>query len=302
MAKVAVATKVDGDTLAKALRRVTPFMKKEEGNLHSVFFEAAGALELTTTDGFRMAHVTLTDVDFPEGKFILNGDDVKSMADRHYNGAEIEVEVQKGGVKLGPVVAKVIDGQYPDYRAALPQSFETMVVIERKTWVKAVRQHSDAHKVGVVFSQEGCRLYFQSTGGETVAAEDVPVQMFSGTEMKKAYNLPYFHKALSSNDPSVTIKLGGGKGTLFESGEFWHLLAAVEGFPREVGLTKDERDVLAWCQEALKSVFTGDVGAKVFMGGGKFYLELVSDDPKDTQLLVKEPVLAAEPAETPGEE
>lgn len=300
MAKTAVVHKVDGDILAKAVRRVTPFMKADDSTLHSVFFEADVDLHITTTDGFRMAHVILTEIDFLKGSFVLNGDDVKSFADRHYNGEEIEVESQKSGFKLGPVVAKVVQGQYPDYRAAVPQDFDTMVVLERKVWVKAIRQHNECQKVGVVFNEEGCRLYFQNNAGETVAAEDVPVQMFSGPEQKKAYHLTFLHKALSSCDPSVTIKIGGGAGTLFESGEYWHLLAALESFPREVGLTKDERDVLAWAEEALKSVRTGDVGANVFMGGGKFYLELVSEDPKDTQILIKEPILAK--TETPIQE
>ena len=55
------SVKVDGDRLAEALRRVTPFMAEgSPPNLACVYAESqGGTLQLTATDGFRMAHLTV---------------------------------------------------------------------------------------------------------------------------------------------------------------------------------------------------------------------------------------------------
>ncbi|KKL56231.1 hypothetical protein LCGC14_2247430, partial [marine sediment metagenome] len=57
--KTAVASvKVDGDKLAETFRRVTPFMAGESPpNLACINAESqGGVLQLTATDGYRMAH------------------------------------------------------------------------------------------------------------------------------------------------------------------------------------------------------------------------------------------------------
>ncbi|KKL84574.1 hypothetical protein LCGC14_1963440, partial [marine sediment metagenome] len=52
------SAQVDGDKLAEALRRVTPFMASEDSpSLACVYAESqGGVLQLTATDGYRMAH------------------------------------------------------------------------------------------------------------------------------------------------------------------------------------------------------------------------------------------------------
>ncbi len=138
---------LDGDKLAAGLRRVTPFMSdKGESYLHSVFAESKeGILELTTTDGFRMAHLTLTGIEFPKGEFVLSGAGCKDFATRHYNGEQIEVVQDTKGFKLGEVTIPLINAVYPDYRQAVPAEFETIAIVETKTWIKELRQNSDAH-------------------------------------------------------------------------------------------------------------------------------------------------------------
>ncbi len=186
-------TQLDGDKLAAGLRRVTPFMS-ENGYLYSVFAEShGGKLELTTTDGFRMAHLTLPEIAFPEGDSVLDGAGCKDFATRHYNGEQIEVIQDtkgNGSFKLGDVTVPRLNAVYPDYRQVIPTEFETIVDVETKTWVKPIRQNC-ARTVGVVISEKGCRLYFQSIGGETTAFADVPVQLISGPERKVAAPLSW---------------------------------------------------------------------------------------------------------------
>lgn len=291
---------VDGDKLAEALRRVTQFMAETPEHLAAVYLESDGQnLELTTTDGVRMAHLT-TSLPFPAGKFLMKGSEVKDFAFRHFNGAQIEVLQDEASIKLGDVTVPLLTHEYPNYPDLIPQTFEFEAVVDTRKWTKAIRG-SGAHRVGVVYNAAGCRMYSQNKEGETIGCEPLPFQMASGPEIKVAYNADYFRRALASCGPTATIQVQDpGKPTLFESEDYWHILAPGETFPKEVSLTENEREALKLAEEVFKSVRLGDVMGKVMVGGNKFYLEL---DPqiKVTQVLMQQPVLKAAEEKEGGE-
>lgn len=303
--------KVDGDKLAKGLKEVIPFMpKKDESTLHSVLVESHdGKLELTATDGQRIAHIILTEIDFPEGVFILSGAGCKNFAERHHNGAQLEVVQDTkgpGSFKIGTVTLPMLHATYPDYQQVIPKVIDTTVITEINPWITAINKNSGkktgAYTVGVAISEKGCRLYFQNNTGETTASEKIPIQVCDGPDVKMAFNAEYLHKALThcktKKQKTVTIQfgqveVGNQKKTpvIFENEDhtYWHMLAPKEGFPYEMNLTTAELEALKWADEALAAVRKGEVKGKVLIGGGKFYLE-VADLP-DTQVLTREPVL-----------
>ena len=136
-----------------------------------------------------------------------------------------------------------------------------------------------------------------------MGCDPLPVQMFSGPEVKISYKAEHFRRALTSCGPTATIQVvdpkkvpeGKPNPTLFEAEDYWHVLQPVAGFPREVVLTNTERDALKWAEEALHSVIVGDVVGKVLIGGGKVYLEIGAHLTM-TQVLMQAPLLAeAEP-------
>lgn len=284
------SSQVDGDKLAVAIRRLTPFMagKDARPNLNAVFVESQGGkLEMTATDGFRLAHTTLW-LDFPEGDYLLGGDGCKDFAWRHYSGAQVEVVIHQNLVMLGGVQVERLQIPYIDYRRLSGGPFDTWAIVETKRWIKPLRQHH-AEVVGVVYSPEGCRMYFQNQAGETIAVEVAPVQMFSGPARKVAYHGERLRRALTSCGPSVTIKVGDPKrATLFETEGSYHLLMATAGFPSEVNFTPTERECLTWAEEVIRSVRRGEVFARVEIGGGKLYLEL-SSERTATEIVVKTP-------------
>jgi len=153
------SVKVDGDKLAEALRRVTPFMSDESPpSLACVYAESqGGVLQLTTTDGFRMAHLTVA-LPFPAGNFLIKAAGVKDFSQRHYNGAEVEVKVGQGDelglIMLGEVKAELESSPYINYPAAVPENFDMEAIIDTKAWIKPIRQHKPEH-VGVVYSSAG---------------------------------------------------------------------------------------------------------------------------------------------------
>lgn len=298
---VLASSQVDGDKLAEAFRRLTPFMagKGTRPGLEAVFVEShGGTLELTACDGYRLAHATL-ELDFPEGDYLLDGDGCKDFAWRHYGGGQILVEVYQSLVKLEALCPRAAEVRqvvqvdrlqipYIDYRRLSGGTYDTWAIVETKRWIKPLRQHH-AEVVGVVYSPEGCRLYFQNQEGDTIAVEEGPVQMFSGPERKVAYHGERLRRALTSCGPSVTIKVGDPKrATLFETEGYYHLLMATTGFPREVNFTAKEREVLTWAEDVLQSVRRGEVFARVEIGGGKLYLEL-SSERTATEIVVNTP-------------
>jgi len=300
------SVKVDGDKLAEALRRVSPFMgEKDRPNIAGVYAESqGGTLQLTTTDGFRMAHLTLA-LPFPEGNYLMKADGVKDFSQLHYNGQEIEVAVGQGDeqdtLKLGDVIVELETTPYPDYTRLIPQDFDLEAIVDTRAWIKPIRQHKP-EVVGVVYSASGCRAYYRNFEGETVVCESLPVQMIAGPDKKVAYHGERLRKALTSCGPSATIEVGNpAKATLFQSEDYWHLLMPMEGFPREVSLTSAGREVLKWAEEALQAVRRGEVAGRVLMGGGKFYLELLPGDAQ-TEIRVQEPSLAEPAPEQPTAE
>ena len=300
------SAKVDGDKLAEALRRVTPFMASENPpSLAGVYAESqGGVLQLTATDGYRMAHLTVA-LPFPDGNYLMKGAGVKDFSQRHYNGQEVTVEVGQGDelglIKMGEVTVELESSPYINYPAAVPDNFDLEAIIDTKAWIKPLRQNKP-EMVGVVYSSAGCRMYLQSKEGETVACESVPVQMFSGPDKKVSYHGERLRRALTSCGPTATIQVGDpAKATLFEAEDYWHIIMPTEGFPREVSMSNTEREAIKWAQEALDAVRKGEVPGIVLIGGGKFYLEL-SPGVTQTQVLMREPKLAEEATAAPAEQ
>ncbi|MBA7652241.1 hypothetical protein ES703_60071 [subsurface metagenome] len=303
---VTASVKVDGDKLAEALRRVTPFMAETDPpNLACVYAESqGGVLQLTATDGYRMAHLTVP-LPFPEGNYLMTGAGCKDFSTRHYNGQEVEVTVGEGDelglIKLGEVTVELESSPYVNYPAAVPEDFDLEAIIDTKAWIKPIRQNKP-EIVGVVYSSAGCRMFLQGKDGETVACEPLPVQMFSGPDKKVAYHAERFRRALTSCGSSATIQVGDpAKPTLFEAEDYWHILSPYSGFPREVSLSNAEREAIKWAQEALEAVRRGEVPGLILIGGGKFYLEL-SSELTQTEIRVQEPKLVEATPEQPSAE
>ena len=217
----------------------------------------------------------------------------------------MEVKVGEGDelglIKLGKVTVELETSPYVNYPDAVPEDFDLEAIIDTKAWIKPIRQNKP-EVVGVVYSSAGCRMYLQSRDGETVACESLPVQMFSGPDKKVAYNAEYFRRALTSCGPTATIQVGETKkATLLESEDYWHIIMPMEGFPREVSMSTAERESIKWAQEALEAVRKGEIPGLIFIGGGKFYLEL-SHGLTQTEIRVQEPKLAEATPELPSAE
>jgi DNA polymerase III sliding clamp (beta) subunit (PCNA family) len=307
-AKVAKIS-VDGDKLAESLRRVIPFVA--EGSpvpLTGVYAESdSSMLQLTATDGFRMAHLTVA-LAFPAGNWLLDPKGVKDFAQRHYNGAAVAIEVGPPAVeirpeitptylKMGDVEVQLLTEEFPDYPSIVPDEFPTEVIIDPKAWIKVLRARK-AEIAGVVFSSKGCKVYSQSFEGETIGCDSLPVQVFTGPDVKVAYKAEHLRRGLTSCGATCTFQVSSTKSpSLLEAEDYWHLLMPKEGFPREQSLGQNEREALQLMEDSIKAVKAGEVVGRVLIGTGKFYLELLPDGVA-TEVLVQEPTLV-EAVKTP---
>ena len=264
--------------LAEALRKVVPFTageKEYRDNLKHVWFEAKdGTLELTTADGSRIAHVTLQAA-WPDGQWLLDGSACKQLS-YAYSQGEVAVEVYEAKIVVGQLTVPVVDTKWVEYRKVYDEvqaNAGAMLIVAKKVLNKALKQ-ATGNIVGLRVSQkEGCRLYVAKEDRreyttETVGHAALAVQVATG-DARAAFDLDRLRKAMSHCGDSVTLKLQGeGKPALVEGTGYWHILASLASFPKEVTFSQSERQALEWVEEMLKSIRRGEVQAVVRLNKG----------------------------------
>jgi DNA polymerase III subunit beta len=129
-------------------------------------------------------------------------------------GESIRVGVQENQVVFGAddvwLTARRIDGQFPNYKQLLPESFEAEVAMPREEFLDVVRRTS-------VLAQRKSPLRLRFEDGElTVSAqtqdvgeahESLPVS-YSGETLEIGFNAEFLRDGLESvNDESVRLKL-----------------------------------------------------------------------------------------------
>jgi DNA polymerase-3 subunit beta len=137
--------------LAEALNRVLPFTAKEENRpvLQCVLFKAGeGKLQITSSDGFRLAMVSL-DYSEGEGQVLVHNDELKGIANALRRARRVRIGFEPSGENLDGM-ALVIDtevihyrfiganGTFPDYEKIIPTEHNLMAQLDSVEAVKAV--------------------------------------------------------------------------------------------------------------------------------------------------------------------
>lgn len=126
--------------------------------------------------------------------------------------AENQILFVYGGVEI---ISRLIEGNYPDYRAVIPESTKTTATIARDVLVGAVRtaalfSRSGLYDVHLAFTPGGTATITSADAqtGENVTELSADVQ---GTENKVVLNHRYLAEGLGAIDsPGITIKLIDG--------------------------------------------------------------------------------------------
>jgi len=136
--------------LADALNRVLPFTARDEARpvLACVKFEAKeGKLTLVSADGFRLAVIAL-DYDDGEAEALVNGDNLKGIANALKRARRVRVSFEARGETIGGYSLIIdtelirykwqgVNGDYPDYGKLIPTKFNTFAHLDTIEAIKA---------------------------------------------------------------------------------------------------------------------------------------------------------------------
>jgi DNA polymerase III subunit beta len=212
---------VDKEAFVDTIARVGRSASRDESRpvLTGVLVRFEGdKLVMAATDSYRLSvkETSLSDSPGREIEAIVPARALAELA-RIAQGGEsgtIQVGVQENQVVFGVadvwLTARRIDGQFPNYKQLLPESFEAEVTMPREEFLDVVRRTA-------VLAQRKSPLRLRFEDGElTVSAqtqdvgeahESLPIS-YSGEVIEIGFNADFLRDGLESvNDESVRLKL-----------------------------------------------------------------------------------------------
>ena len=211
---------IGGLELAKALTRVLPFTAKEGKIpvLGCVLFKAKeGKLTMVSTDGFRVAEVTL-DYDGDEGRVLISRDDLEgSIASALRKAKRVNLSFEKSG-DSPYITSLVIDtelicykwrgvnGNFPDYKAVIPKEFTSVAHLD------SVQASKTLASLKVLAGSEDCSIDLTIGNGKVIMScpDDKGQAVTSADtqgEGRVRINGVYLSQALKACGGMVDLKL-----------------------------------------------------------------------------------------------
>jgi len=174
-----------------------------------------GKLVMAATDSYRLS-VKETDLagDVPELEAIVPARSLTELVRIAQDVDEVQVGVQENHVVFGAkgvwLTTRRIDGQFPNHKQLIPETFEHEVSLPREEFLEVVRRTS-------VMAQRNSPLRLRFAEGEvTVSAqtqdvgearETLPIA-FTGEELEIGFNPEFLRDGIDSvNTDEVTLKL-----------------------------------------------------------------------------------------------
>jgi len=199
---------VDRESLLDTVSRVARSASRDESRpvLTGILvrFEP-GKIVMAATDSYRLS-VKETELagDVPELEAIIPARALGELARIAQSGDTIELGVQENQVVFAAdnvwLTTRRIDGQFPNYKQLLPDSFEHEVMLARDEVLDVVR------RVGVMVQRtspiqlrfaEGELMVFARTQDVGEAKESLPVQ-YSGEPMEIGFNAEFLREGIES--------------------------------------------------------------------------------------------------------
>lgn len=198
--------------LKRALQQVIFAASSDEARpvLTGVYLHAyEGKLYMAATDSYRLAQKQLGDA--PEGSRLLvpasaMGDVLRIVNDLEeavsITSDDQQIQLKAGDVEL---VARLIEGEYPDYRKLIPSKFETTATLSRTDLVKAA-------KISSLFARE-------SAGSITLNVD----------EEKQELSIHSIASQLGENTATAAAKIKGSGSITLNSRYLLDALNALSG-------------------------------------------------------------------------
>jgi DNA polymerase-3 subunit beta len=209
---------VERESLLETISRVARAASRDESRpvLTGILVQfSGGTLTMAATDSYRLAvkETTFTGA-VPDLEAIVPGRALQELARIASSGDEVEIGVQENQVLFSTdgiwLTTRRIDGQFPNYRQLLPESFEHELAIPRVELLEVIRRAS-------VMIQRATPLQLRFAEGElTVVArthevgesrESMPVG-YTGEPLEIGFNADFLRDGLELLDSDdVRVKL-----------------------------------------------------------------------------------------------
>jgi DNA polymerase III subunit beta len=209
---------VERESLLETIGRVARAASRDESRpvLTGILVQfGGGKLVMAATDSYRLAVKETTFAGtVPDLEAIVPGRALQELARIANAGDEVEIGVQENQVLFSTdgvwLTTRRIDGQFPNYRQLLPESFEHELVIPRAELLEVIRRAS-------VMIQRSTPLQLRFAEGElTVLArthevgeskESMPIG-FAGEPLEIGFNADFLRDGLELLDSDdVRVKL-----------------------------------------------------------------------------------------------
>src|SRR5262245_20389129 len=232
---------VDRATLLETVGRVSRSASKDESRpvLTGILvrFEP-GRLVMAATDSYRLSvKETVLEGEVPELEAIVPARALQELVRIAQSGDRLELGVQENHVLFGAdgvwLTTRRIDGQFPNYKQLLPESFEHIVPLPKDELLDVVRRSA-------VMAQRNSPLRLRFAEGELTisartqdvgeAVESLPVA-FSGDPLEIGFNPEFLREGIESvDDDELQLKLISPlRPGLVQSaeGDFWYLIMPI---------------------------------------------------------------------------
>jgi DNA polymerase III subunit beta len=209
---------VDRESLLETIQRVARAASRDESRpvLTGILVQfGGGKLTMAATDSYRLAvKETSFSGTVPDLEAIVPGRSLQELARIAGSGDEVEIGVQENQVLFSTdgvwLTTRRIDGQFPNYRQLLPESFEYELTLPRGELLDVIRRAS-------VMIQRSTPLQLRFADGElTVIArthevgeskESLPAA-FTGEPLEIGFNADFLRDGLELLDSDdVRVKL-----------------------------------------------------------------------------------------------
>lgn len=211
--------KVSGSELKKSLQQVVLAASSDETRpvLTGVLLHSAGnGLFLAATDSYRLAEKRLANIQ-QDVELLVPGSAMQDLL-RILGDFEGEVEVtsddQQILFRVGDIelVARLIEGRYPDYRKLIPQDFTTVAVLKKAdllnvTKVSSLFARESAGSITINVDEKVQNLSIRSVAsqlGENTATADAKVTGTGVITLNSKYLLEALH-VLSGTEVSFSF-------------------------------------------------------------------------------------------------
>jgi DNA polymerase-3 subunit beta len=231
---------VDRRALLETVARVSRSASRDESRpvLTGILvrFEA-GKLVMAATDSYRLSvKETPLEVDSPEFEAIIPARALAELGRIAQTGDTIELGVQENQIIFSTdgvvLTTRRIDGQFPNYKQLLPESFEHELTLPRAELLDVVRRTS-------VMAQRNSPLRLRFAEGElTVSAqtqdigesrESLPVA-FEGEPLEIGFNAEFLREGIESvSTDEIVLKLISPlrPGLIQGEDDFWYLIMPI---------------------------------------------------------------------------